>query len=192
MSSQVKAMKSELRSDLLQQIRNASSVQRKEWSLIIQKNLRLLLSNQNGYWGAFHPLSDEPLLNWAEVSSNIQWCFPRTLEKDLQYKFGSLSHAKSSLGVQEPVDGVDVNIEQLQGVVVPGVGFGKNGYRLGRGKGFYDQALSGYSGNKVGVCFGLSLLAEAPHEDHDVLFHQIVTENSVYQVDHPEGDIKWN
>ena len=196
MSSQVKAMKSELRSDLLQQIRNASSVQKKEWSSNIQKNLHVLLSAEEGYWGAYHPLSDEPDLQWSEVSQKIQWCFPQTVQagnkNQLQFKFGAKSHIKSALGVSEPVDGVDVEIDQLQGVIVPGVGFGKDGYRLGRGKGFYDQALSSFSGKKVGVCFGLSLKSEIPHEDHDVLFHQIVTENSVYQVDHPEGDIKWN
>lgn len=185
-------MKSELRSDLLQQIRNVSRVQKKEWSLSIQQNLNTLLSNQNGYWGAFQPLSDEPQLEWSQVSANIQWCFPQTQEKDLQFKFGARSHIKSAIGVQEPVDGTDVAIDQLQGVIVPGVAFGKDGYRLGRGKGFYDKALSSFSGKKVGVCFGLSLQSEIPHEDHDVLFHQIVTENSVYQVDHPEGDIKWN
>lgn len=192
MSSQVKAMKSGLRSDLLQQIRNASSVQKKEWSTRIQQNLNNLLSTQQGYWGAYRPLSDEPEIDWSQVSSQINWCFPQTLEKNLQFKFAARSHVKSALGVQEPIDGVDVGLDQLQGVVVPGVAFGKNGYRLGRGKGFYDRALSTFSGKKVGVCFGLSLKPETPHEDHDVLFHQIVTENSVYQVDFPEGDIKWN
>lgn len=192
MSSHVNTMKSELRSDLLQQIRNVPSIQKKEWSLSIQKNLNALLSGQKGYWGAFQPLADEPQLNWLEVSPNIQWCFPQTQEHNLQFKFGAKSHRRSALGVNEPVDGVDVSIDELQGVVVPGVAFGEDGHRLGRGKGFYDRALTSFVGKKVGVCFELSFKSEVPHETHDVLFHQVITENTVYQVDHPEGDLKWN
>lgn len=185
-------MKSELRSDLLQQIRNVSNVQKLDWSSNIQNHLNTLLSNQEGFWGAFQPLSDEPQLNWSEVSEKIQWCFPKTFEKSLNFKFGAKAHSKSSLGVQEPIDGSDVNLNQLQGVIVPAIGFSEDGYRLGRGKGFYDQALSSFNGKKIGVCFGLSLKPELPHEDHDVKFHQIVTENSIYQVENPEGVSKWN
>lgn len=192
MSSQVNTVKSELRSDLLQQIRTVPSVQKKEWSLNIQKNLNALLANQKGYWGAFQPLADEPQLDWAEVSKDIQWCFPQTQEHVLKFRFGAGVHMRSALGVNEPVDGVEVSKDELQGVIVPGIGFGQDGYRLGRGKGFYDRALVSFGGKKVGVCFGLSFKTEMPHESHDVLFQQIITENTVYQVDHPEGDIKWN
>lgn len=196
MSSQSKTfeqtMKSAWRSDLLQQIRSASDIQKEEWSVGIQKNLHVLLSSQEGYWGAFQPLVDEPQIQWSEVSNRIQWCFPQAVENNLQFKHGAKSHARSALGVNEPVDGADVAFDQLQGVVVPGVAFDQDGHRLGRGKGFYDRALASFAGKKVGICFGLSFKTHLPHEDHDILFHQIVTENFVYQVDHPEGDLKWN
>lgn len=189
MSSHVKAAKSERRSDLLQQIRNMPVAERKQRASRIENQLKLLLSTRAGYWGAYEALSDEPQINWQDVSNQIQWCFPQTLENELRFKFGARSHQRSALGVLEPLDGVDVSIDQLQGVIAPGVGFSEAGHRLGRGKGFYDRALGSFAGDKVGVCFGLSLKPELPHEAHDILFHQIVTEESVYQVDCPEGEL---
>lgn len=186
------SFKSEMRSDLLQQLKQISTDQQNEWSRAIQKNLSQVLANQSGEWGAFYPLGNEPQFEWVSVSSAIQWCFPEVVAERLQFKRNAKNFRRSTLGVSEPVDGEVIDLADLRGVIVPGLAFSAKGHRLGRGKGFYDRALASYQGKKVGVCYGISFKQEIPTESHDVLFHQIITENSAHQVENVEGDPQWN
>ena len=192
MQSKLKLGKSEVRSDLLQKLNQISREQRLEWSRLIQMRLAQALQGQKGLWGAYRPLKDEPQIRWESLSENIQWCYPQVLKTHLQFHTDVTSYQNSPLGVQEPVDGKPIAVADLAGVVVPGLGFSKAGHRIGRGKGFYDRTLKSFKGKKIAVCFGLSLFEELPNEPHDVLFNHIVTESSIYQVNDPEGDLKWN
>lgn len=192
MLSKSKSAKSELRSDLLQQLKNITDKQQADWSARIQLQLKNLLSNETGFWGAFQNLKSEPQLDWQLVSDKIYWCFPEVVCDELKFKHQASHFQRSSLGVQEPVDGEVVPFEKLDGVIVPGVAFSEKGHRLGRGKGYYDRQLAQFKGKKVGVCFALTLVKDLPSESHDVLFHHIVTESSIYHVAHSEGDSKWN
>ena len=60
-------------------------------------------------------------------------------------------------------------------VLVPGVGFNPNGYRLGRGKGYYDKFLSKHSNLfTVGVCFREQFYLDIPTEPHDIPMHKVL------------------
>lgn len=60
-------------------------------------------------------------------------------------------------------------------ILVPGVGFNPNGYRLGRGKGYYDKFLSKYSNLfTVGVCFREQFYLDIPTEPHDIPMHKVI------------------
>lgn len=52
-------------------------------------------------------------------------------------------------------------------VLVPGVGFSVDGWRLGQGGGFYDRLLASHPGPTIGVAFACQRLAEVPREVHD-------------------------
>ena len=59
-------------------------------------------------------------------------------------------------------------------VLVPGVGFSPSGYRLGRGKGYYDKFLSKYSNLfTVGVCFREQYFLDIPTEPHDIPMNKV-------------------
>jgi 5-formyltetrahydrofolate cyclo-ligase len=65
--------------------------------------------------------------------------------------------------------------EHFDFVLVPGVGFNPNGYRLGRGKGYYDKFLSKYSNLfTVGVCFREQFYLDIPTEPHDIPMHKVI------------------
>lgn len=55
-------------------------------------------------------------------------------------------------------------------VLVPGLGFGRDGSRLGRGRGYYDRFLGGDAAGamRCGVAFGCQVVEAVPAEPHDV------------------------
>ena len=60
-------------------------------------------------------------------------------------------------------------------ILVPGVAFSPNGYRLGRGKGYYDKFLSKYSNLfTVGVCFREQFYLDIPTEPHDIPMQRVI------------------
>lgn len=168
--------KIEMRHRILEDLKNMSSEKAREKSLSIQNNLKNTLSEKAGLWAAFQSMSTEPQIRWSEVSEKIQWCFPTLAQQQLTFKKSVQTFHKSSLGFQEPTDGDDVELSQLQGVVVPGLAFDLKGHRLGRGRGFYDQTLENFKGSLIGVCYQSSLVEEIPAEAHDLKCQFIVTE----------------
>ena len=66
-------------------------------------------------------------------------------------------------------------------VIVPGVAFDANGYRVGYGKGFYDRFLKDKRQMTViGLCFSGQLVEEIPHDEHDIKMDKIITEEIQY------------
>ena len=81
--------------------------------------------------------------------------------------------------VPEPVDVMltdrEKGPEHFDFILVPGVAFSPNGYRLGRGKGYYDKFLSKYSNLfTVGVCFREQFYLDIPTEPHDVPMNKVL------------------
>jgi 5-formyltetrahydrofolate cyclo-ligase len=66
--------------------------------------------------------------------------------------------------------------------IVPGVAFDSRGNRLGRGKGYYDRALSGSAGSRpqlIGAGYAFQVVASVPHDSRDQPMDAIVTEASL-------------
>ena len=57
-----------------------------------------------------------------------------------------------------------LGFQNLDFVIVPGLAFTEEGYRLGRGKGYYDRflALLSKSVPTVGVCFSFQIIEDMP------------------------------
>ena len=81
-----------------------------------------------------------------------------------------------AFGVREPsADCVELEPNQLDLVIVPGVGFDSLGARLGRGGGHYDRLLKGLTATVCGVCFRQQVLPRVPEEAHDIKMDCIIT-----------------
>ena len=86
---------------------------------------------------------------------------------------------RGKLQLLEPAEGApEVNAEEIDCWVVPGVGFTRHGARLGRGAGYYDATLAGARRDavKVGLTFECCLVDRLPTEPHDVRMDWVVTE----------------
>lgn len=69
-------------------------------------------------------------------------------------------------------------------VLVPPVGFGAQGYRLGYGGGYFDRTLASLPVKPltIGICYEVSRLATIHPQPHDVPMDFIVTEKGVHHV----------
>ena len=151
-------------------------------SNLIFLNLQKLLNTSSlmaaGSWGCYQPLPSEPQVEFKKISQ-INWCYPKTNGKKINFYSGCKNFSNSTLNIQEPNDGVLVDLDHLTGICVPGLGFHSEGYRLGRGRGFYDQTFTQFLGTKIGLCFDFCLSSEVPFESHDLKMDYIITDVQV-------------
>ena len=63
--------------------------------------------------------------------------------------------------------------------LIPGLAFDSRGWRLGRGKGFYDRLLAKLDGVRFGVAFNHQWLESVPHETLDQKMDWIITPSIV-------------
>jgi 5-formyltetrahydrofolate cyclo-ligase len=170
--------KNEFRKKLISRIEMLSDSERVQKSNQILLRLQKLLKSFSGSWGAYQPLSSEPDIEFRKVL-DIDWCYPKVVGHKLDFCSGSRQFQASSLKVMEPIDGTVVDINQLTGLCIPGLGFHSEGFRLGRGKGFYDKTFSDFLGTKIGICYDFCLSSDVPYELHDIKMDYIVTDLQV-------------
>ena len=94
----------------------------------------------------------------------------------------------SMQGLRDPVGGTLISLARIDLVAVPGLAFDRRGYRLGRGKGFYDRFLSqkDFRGLRIALCFQEQLLEDLlPVEPHDMPMNMIVTDQKILRCNHP-------
>ena len=82
-------------------------------------------------------------------------------------------------GIEEPIGLETVPPEMLDVVVVPALGAGRNGHRLGHGHGYYDAFLREVAAPTVGLIYGACLVDAVPAAAHDVPLTVLVTEDEV-------------
>ena len=86
--------------------------------------------------------------------------------------------------VPEPAEGMPIPPSEIDLVVVPGLGFDRNGFRLGRGGGFYDRFLSDADlhARLCGLAFQEQIVDEIPREEHDMKVGLVCTDKRVYRI----------
>ncbi len=82
-------------------------------------------------------------------------------------------------GIHEPVGGETVPPEALDLVIVPALGAGRNGFRIGQGLGYYDEFLAGLTVPTLCPVYAECLVESVPAEPHDVPVSILVTEHEV-------------
>ena len=75
-----------------------------------------------------------------------------------------------------------VEPRELDLVMVPGVGFDRQGARMGNGQGYYDRLLQQVRPDcsLIALCYECQLFEQLPVGPYDVPMHRIVTEAAVY------------
>ncbi len=60
-------------------------------------------------------------------------------------------------------------------IIVPGVAFSKDGYRIGYGGGYYDRYLADYQGSTLSLAADFQMQPFLTKESHDIPVQFIVT-----------------
>ncbi len=81
----------------------------------------------------------------------------------------------------DPETTVLVPPEEIDLVVAPGVGFDRQGRRLGFGGGYYDRFLSSTGASRLGLAFSLQIVDRIPQGPGDEPVHWIVTERETIE-----------
>lgn len=82
---------------------------------------------------------------------------------------------EGELRVLSPKGGEEVNPEEIDLIIVPGVAFDAEGKRLGRGKGYYDEFIKRTNAFTIGVCMSHQKIEEVPCEAHDKKVDMLIT-----------------
>jgi len=85
---------------------------------------------------------------------------------------------KGTYGVYEPKkQQADVQPENIDLIIVPGLAFDRQNARLGRGKGYYDRFLKDLPRDKItiGLAFDFQITESLPTDSHDIPVSKIIT-----------------
>jgi 5-formyltetrahydrofolate cyclo-ligase len=73
----------------------------------------------------------------------------------------------------------EISIDDLDLIIVPGVGFDESGHRIGHGKGYYDNLLKNSVSQILGLAFEFQIIKYIPIEKHDITIDKIITEKRI-------------
>ncbi|MDN3018530.1 5-formyltetrahydrofolate cyclo-ligase [Paenibacillus sp. BSR1-1] len=111
-------------------------------------------------------------------------CYPK--EKRLSFRtLTQFSQLESVFyGLYEPIVELttEVNPANIDLLIVPGLAFTKEGFRLGFGGGYYDRLLTKFNGITLSLAFNEQMIPEFHVEEHDIPVSKIVTVEEVIHI----------
>jgi len=122
---------------------------------------------------------------WAEGKKvSVPKCLPSTKEMVFRQldRFDQLETVYS--GLYEPIESETALTEgdEMDLVLVPGVAYAANGYRIGFGGGYYDRYLLNYHGNTISLAMDCQLEDSIPAEAHDIPVQHLITNKGVIAI----------
>lgn len=175
--------KKELRSTTLAQLAEQDPVNNRSYDQVINHHLSQHIRNSNHhtiaiYKAIHHEIDLEPCIETLSTHG-YHLCAPRFDPKSKSYAFHffveSTDFEQGRFHIPEPM-GVQVNTREIDCILIPGICFGLDGARIGRGAGYYDRLLSGYTGEKIGVCYELQKRTHIPKDTWDQTIDLLCTE----------------
>ena len=76
-----------------------------------------------------------------------------------------------------------VQPEEIDLIMVPGVGFDERGGRTGHGKGYYDKLLEHARPDcpLIALAFDCQMFPEIPMQSHDIFMDKVITESAIHK-----------
>lgn len=177
--------KSEIRRTILNKLKNLSKDYVKESEEIIYKKLFsdevfknakcVALTIPFGTEINTYPIIENLLKNNKIVCSPV--CIKETREM-IFYKFDKVEDlVEGYYGIKTPKE-IKKNIirkEDIDLILVPGVGFDNNNYRIGFGGGYYDRYLKDFKGNTISLALKEQIIENVPINQYDLPVNKVIT-----------------
>ncbi|WP_156192851.1 5-formyltetrahydrofolate cyclo-ligase [Corynebacterium kalinowskii] len=125
-----------------------------------------------------HALGFEVIIPVSNPDFSMSWV---EYSENLAFRPGAFGIAEPDgpLLPGHPLDSVDI-------IIVPALAADRDGYRLGKGGGYYDRALATLAAPvTVSLLFSHELLDSVPHEPHDAPMSAIITPQEIFCVTEP-------
>lgn len=111
-------------------------------------------------------------------------CIPRIVKKHTMaaVRIENLGDLRpNKFGILEPVGGEEIDPQEIDLIVVPGVAFDRRGYRIGYGGGFYDVFMSRIPGvDKIALAYDLQIIDRVENEKWDIRVDSLITNSQTY------------
>lgn len=126
--------------------------------------------------GIYYPLKYEiNLLELLNIHHEIKFFLPKIINNEI--KFCAYNYNDELvLGSFKTLEPINNDFYEPELIIVPGLAFSKDGYRLGYGKGHFDRYINN---NKdiltVGVCLKEQVIDNFPAELHDQKLNFIIS-----------------
>jgi 5-formyltetrahydrofolate cyclo-ligase len=185
MPPDTQVLKRALRSELIAARAQLTPEERRDASELIAVRLATLEPfRQAATVGLYAPLGgevDTATMVRTVLARGGRVAFPRSVAGERRLVFCACHPdelVRGPLGAHEPPPlARELPLTGIECFVIPGVGFSRDGMRMGRGGGYYDATLGGAPGAiRIGVAFDLQLRPSLPREPHDLTLDAIVTE----------------
>ncbi|MCP8616864.1 5-formyltetrahydrofolate cyclo-ligase [Salirhabdus salicampi] len=130
-------------------------------------------------------LPTKPIIHKAwelEKEVSIPKCYPDQDHKMLFYHYTPQSKLQNTyLDLFEPNDKVERLIpkESIDLIIVPGLLFDYDGYRIGYGGGYYDRYLQKFTGETIALATNKQIQRSLPHDQFDIPVHHVITETGL-------------
>ncbi|WKD84788.1 putative protein YqgN [Polaribacter huanghezhanensis] len=179
-------MKDALRKEMYKKRARNRSAAKKEYDLWICAELEKLVKEQNAkVVHAYLPMGTEidirPFIQ-KMLAQNIKIISPKTLPKRQleNLELHALEDVEKGIfGTSYPANST-VYSGNYDLVIVPGLAFDNQNFRLGYGGGYYDTFLAQLpTAFKIGIFYPFQEVAAVPKETHDVCLDQILVKELV-------------
>lgn len=181
--------KKELRKSLQEQLSTITKAAYEHYSYLIAKRLY-----EESFWKEANTIgitvSKIPEVDTYQI---IRKCWeagktvviPKCIPIDRRLEFRTLT-AFNQLesvyyGLLEPVPSMteEVQPNEIDLLIVPGLAYTRRRYRLGFGGGYYDRFLQNYKGHTLSLAFQMQIVEEIPIEEHDLPVEKIITDQGI-------------
>lgn len=150
-------------------------------------------ANVHVYWPMIddREIDTRPLVRWLEARGQTI-VLPRvvnfertagTSHRIMHVRYPGESELRfNRWGIAEPPPGNEVSVSTIDVVIVPALGAGRNGHRIGHGFGYYDEFLAATPAPKVVLVYDACLVDHAPSEPHDVPANVVISERALVRI----------
>lgn len=146
-------------------------------SNIISKIINLDVFKKSQNIGIYYPINNEVnILNIFKIIKNKNYYLPKVMNNEIIYLYleDMNNLIKDKFNIYVPNNNKIIIKNDLDLIIVPGLSFNKDNYRIGYGKGYYDRFLKDYNNYKIGVTYK-EFINDFKEENHDIKFNLVIS-----------------